>query len=157
MSMGCRKNLPRLTWLMAFPIRHLRTPLGRPWSRSTRSPIWAMGRQFSPLGLEGAARPKPSFTTLASVPPFTPPAFGSFNANRKHGNTLIAALRQTYGQHFAPGIKSQKKLEDVLHILASLRSANWLTIFTADGGGLFQVKEPYARSHSLPLLQAAHQ
>jgi hypothetical protein len=36
---------------------------------------------------------------------------------RKHGNTLISTLRQTYGQHFAPGMDGQKKLEDVLHIL----------------------------------------
>jgi hypothetical protein len=36
---------------------------------------------------------------------------------RKHGNTLISTLRQTYGQHFAPGIDGHKKLEDVLHIL----------------------------------------
>ena len=36
---------------------------------------------------------------------------------RKHGNTLISTLRQAYGQHFGPGIKGHKKLEDVLHIL----------------------------------------
>jgi hypothetical protein len=37
--------------------------------------------------------------------------------SRKHGNTLISTLRQTYGPHFAPGIQGHKKLEDVLHSL----------------------------------------
>jgi hypothetical protein len=37
--------------------------------------------------------------------------------SRKHGNTLISTLRETYGQHFAPGIEGHKKLKDVLHIL----------------------------------------
>jgi hypothetical protein len=36
---------------------------------------------------------------------------------RKHGNTLISTLRQTYGQGFAPGIPGHKKLSDVLHEL----------------------------------------
>jgi hypothetical protein len=36
---------------------------------------------------------------------------------RKHGNTLIATLRQIYGQHFAPEYPAGAKLEDVLHRL----------------------------------------
>ena len=36
---------------------------------------------------------------------------------RKHGNTLISTLRQTYGQKFAPGIDGNAKLSDVLHQL----------------------------------------
>ena len=36
---------------------------------------------------------------------------------RKHGNTLISTLRQTYGQNFAPGIDGRQKLSDVLHML----------------------------------------
>ena len=36
---------------------------------------------------------------------------------RKHGNTLISTLRQTYGQRFAPGIDGNAKLSDVLHQL----------------------------------------
>ena len=37
--------------------------------------------------------------------------------SRKHGNTLIATLRRTYGPHFAPGVEGNKKLEDVLQDL----------------------------------------
>lgn len=36
---------------------------------------------------------------------------------RKHGNTLISTLRQTYGQHFAPDCPADAKLIDVLHRL----------------------------------------
>ena len=36
---------------------------------------------------------------------------------RKHGNTLISTLRQTYGPNFAPGIPGHTKLSDVLHVL----------------------------------------
>ena len=36
---------------------------------------------------------------------------------RKHGNTLISTLRQTYGQHFAPDFPADAKLVDVLHQL----------------------------------------
>jgi hypothetical protein len=36
---------------------------------------------------------------------------------RKHGNTLISTLRQTYGANFAPGIPGHTKLSDVLHTL----------------------------------------
>ena len=37
--------------------------------------------------------------------------------SRKHGNTLIRALRQTYGPVFASGISGEDKLRDVLHRL----------------------------------------
>jgi hypothetical protein len=37
--------------------------------------------------------------------------------SRKHGNTLIAALRETYGPTFSPGIGGNKTLGDVLHSL----------------------------------------
>lgn len=37
--------------------------------------------------------------------------------SRKHGNTLISTLRQTYGQNFAPGIAGNIKLSDVLHMI----------------------------------------
>ncbi len=33
---------------------------------------------------------------------------------RKHGNTLIATLRKTYGNDFAPGCADDEKLGDVL-------------------------------------------
>jgi hypothetical protein len=36
---------------------------------------------------------------------------------RKHGNTLIATLRQTYGASFAKGHPDNAKLVDVLHQL----------------------------------------
>jgi hypothetical protein len=36
---------------------------------------------------------------------------------RKHGNTLIGTMRQTYGQNFAGGIADTEKLGDVLHRL----------------------------------------
>jgi hypothetical protein len=36
---------------------------------------------------------------------------------RKHGNTLVSTLRQTYGAGFAPGIEGNVKLSDVLHKL----------------------------------------
>jgi hypothetical protein len=36
---------------------------------------------------------------------------------RKHGNSLISTLRQTYGRHFAPECPADAKLEDVLHRL----------------------------------------
>jgi hypothetical protein len=36
---------------------------------------------------------------------------------RKHGNTLIATLRRTYGANFAPGFPGSAKLSDVLHAL----------------------------------------
>ncbi len=37
--------------------------------------------------------------------------------DRKHGNTLISTLRQTYGPNFAPGIPGDKKLSEALRIL----------------------------------------
>jgi hypothetical protein len=37
--------------------------------------------------------------------------------SRKHGNTLISTLRQTYGQDLAPNIPGHTKLSDVLHQL----------------------------------------
>lgn len=36
---------------------------------------------------------------------------------RKHGNTLISSLRQTYGAHFAADCPADAKLSDVLHRL----------------------------------------
>jgi hypothetical protein len=35
--------------------------------------------------------------------------------SRKHGNTKISTLRQTYGTHFAPGVDGNKTLGEVLH------------------------------------------
>jgi hypothetical protein len=37
--------------------------------------------------------------------------------SRKHGNTLISTLRQTYGANFAKGEADNAKLSDVLHRL----------------------------------------
>ena len=37
--------------------------------------------------------------------------------SKKHGNTLISTLRQTYGTGFAPGRSGDEKLKDVLHDL----------------------------------------
>ena len=37
--------------------------------------------------------------------------------SKKHGNTLISTLRQTYGQAFAPGQPGHKKLSEILHEL----------------------------------------
>jgi hypothetical protein len=37
--------------------------------------------------------------------------------SRKHGNTQIATLRQTYGQSFAPGQPPAAKLSQVLHLM----------------------------------------
>ncbi len=37
--------------------------------------------------------------------------------SRKHGNTLVSALRQIYGQNFAPGFSGASKLEDILRVL----------------------------------------
>jgi hypothetical protein len=36
---------------------------------------------------------------------------------KKHGNTLVSTLRNTYGSGFAPGIDGKTKLIDVLHKL----------------------------------------
>lgn len=36
---------------------------------------------------------------------------------RKHGNTLVSTLRETYGAGFAPGFEGSVKLADVLHTL----------------------------------------
>ena len=36
---------------------------------------------------------------------------------RKHGNTLIRTLRETYGPGFAPGCDPDAKLSDCLHKL----------------------------------------
>jgi hypothetical protein len=36
---------------------------------------------------------------------------------KKHGNTLISTLRQTYGAGFAPGRSGDEKLKDLLHDL----------------------------------------
>ena len=35
--------------------------------------------------------------------------------SKKHGNTVISTLRQTYGQGFAPGQPGHKKLSEILH------------------------------------------
>jgi hypothetical protein len=37
--------------------------------------------------------------------------------SKKHGNTLISTLRQTYGQGFAPGQPGHRKLSEILHEL----------------------------------------
>jgi hypothetical protein len=37
--------------------------------------------------------------------------------SKKHGNTVISTLRQTYGQGFAPGQPGHKKLSEILHEL----------------------------------------
>jgi hypothetical protein len=37
--------------------------------------------------------------------------------SRKHGNTLVSTLRQTYGKNFAPGIDGSVKLSSVLRQL----------------------------------------
>src|SRR5450759_3780213 len=37
--------------------------------------------------------------------------------SKKHGNTLISTLRQTYGQGFAPGQPGHKRLSEILHEL----------------------------------------
>jgi hypothetical protein len=37
--------------------------------------------------------------------------------SKKHGNTLVSTLRQTYGQGFAPGQSGDEKLSEVLHNL----------------------------------------
>jgi hypothetical protein len=37
--------------------------------------------------------------------------------SRKHGNTLIRTLRETYGPGFAPGCDPNAKLSDCLHQL----------------------------------------
>ena len=37
--------------------------------------------------------------------------------SKKHGNTLISTLRQTYGAGFAQGRSGGEKLKDVLHDL----------------------------------------
>jgi hypothetical protein len=39
---------------------------------------------------------------------------GNGQIERKHGNTLVRTLRQTYGGAFAPGIRSDVKLSTVL-------------------------------------------
>lgn len=36
---------------------------------------------------------------------------------KKHGNTLVSTLRQTYGAEFAPGRSGDEKLKDLLHDL----------------------------------------
>ncbi|HEY4939935.1 MAG TPA: BrnA antitoxin family protein [Rhizomicrobium sp.] len=33
---------------------------------------------------------------------------------RKHGNTLVSTLRRAYGSDFAPGVRSDRKLSDIL-------------------------------------------
>jgi len=35
--------------------------------------------------------------------------------DRKHGNALVGRLRETYGEDFAAGYRSDKKLENLLH------------------------------------------
>ena len=37
--------------------------------------------------------------------------------SRKHGNTLISTLRNTYGPNFAPGMPGHMKLSELLHII----------------------------------------
>jgi hypothetical protein len=37
--------------------------------------------------------------------------------SRKHGNTLISTLRQTYGEDFAAGMPGDSNLSDALHRL----------------------------------------
>jgi hypothetical protein len=37
--------------------------------------------------------------------------------SRKHGNTLVSTLRQTYGLNFAPGVPGNTRLGEVLRRL----------------------------------------
>jgi len=34
--------------------------------------------------------------------------------SQKHGNTLVGTLRETYGENFAPGVRSDAKLSTIL-------------------------------------------
>ena len=34
--------------------------------------------------------------------------------DKKHGNTLVRTLRKTYGEDFAPGVRGDMKLENLL-------------------------------------------
>jgi hypothetical protein len=36
-------------------------------------------------------------------------------ASRKHGNTLVRTLRETYGDDFAPGARAGMRLRTLLH------------------------------------------
>jgi hypothetical protein len=61
--------------------------------------------------------------------------------SRKHGNTLIATLPRPTASisHLTSKATKKWKTRCAAHPATSLHSANWLMIFTADGGGRFQV------------------
>ena len=44
--------------------------------------------------------------------------------SKKHGNTLISTLRQSYGTGFALGRSGDEKLKDVLHDLDEAERVN---------------------------------
>ena len=46
--------------------------------------------------------------------------------DRKHGNTLIGTLRQTYGSNFAQGRRSDMKLETLLQETGSPSLSQYL-------------------------------
>ena len=46
--------------------------------------------------------------------------------DRKHGNTLVGTLRQTYGQDFAAGTRSDAKLNTVLERSGSSSLSQYL-------------------------------
>jgi hypothetical protein len=48
-------------------------------------------------------------------PASTPATAKNGEISRKHGNTLIRTLRETYGPGFAPGCDPNAKLSDCLH------------------------------------------
>jgi len=45
---------------------------------------------------------------------------------RKNGNTLVGTLRQTYGEDFAPGRRSDLKLENLLDDTGSSSLTDYL-------------------------------
>lgn len=81
-------------------------------------PTAVLDRVNSQMSRDGAFSPRPEETVMTKQPGLDGRHRDkNGRISKKHGNTLISSLRQTYGAGFAPGRSGDERLADVLHDL----------------------------------------
>lgn len=87
-----------------------------PLSEPTAAAV--LDRVNSQMSRDGAFSPRPEETVMTKQPGLDGRHRDkNGRISKKHGNTLISTLRQTYGAGFAPGRSGDERLADVLHDL----------------------------------------
>jgi hypothetical protein len=81
-------------------------------------PTAVLDKVNSQMNRDGAFSPRPEETVMTKQPGLDGRHRDkNGRISKKHGNTLISTLRQTYGAGFAPGRSDDERLADVLHDL----------------------------------------